>query len=108
MLVPLFRPLCTLTIVHMRRWVIQLLELGLAKTLMRSKDSLALNVFQFRHPLTDKVAIRIALLCLRHRIENGIARLPALRIIRHIPINEVLGEIALPATIINQQVAAQV
>jgi hypothetical protein len=62
MLVPLFRPLCTLTEVHMRRRVIQLLELRLAQTLVRRKDGLALDVLQLRHPFADEITLGVGLL----------------------------------------------
>ena len=62
MLVPLFRPLCTLTEVYMRRRVIQLLELRLAQTFGWRKNCLSFDVLQLRHPLADEIAIRITLL----------------------------------------------
>jgi hypothetical protein len=71
----------------------QLLKLLFAQSLMRSKDGFALDVLQLRYPFPYIVPIGIALLRLTDRIEDRVRRLPAIGIVRHVPIDEMGREV---------------
>lgn len=104
----LHRPLLTTPELHHRPRIPQLRKLLLAQPLPRRKYRLALHVAQLRHPAPDVLAIRVALFGLDDRVKDGEVGLPALRVVAKVPIDEVLGEVALPFAVVDEEVGAEV
>ena len=69
---------------HVRRRVAKLLELLFAQAIVRCEDRLAFDVLEFRNPFADVVAIGVTLLCLWNGIEDRVAGLPAVSIVRKV------------------------
>ena len=84
----------------MRLRVSQLLKLFFAQSRIRREDSFPLHILQLRHPFANVVAIGIVALSLADRIEDGITRLPALRVVAEVPVDQRLGEVPLAAAVI--------
>ena len=105
---PLHTPLLRLMPINMRSRIAQLLKLRFRQPIMWRKNRLPLHAPQLRYPLSNILTRGIILLRLTHRIKYRITRLPSLRVITQIPINQCLREIPLPSPVINQQITIQV
>ena len=88
-LVSLLRALRGFAVIDMRFRVAQLLELGFAQSLKWSKDGLSLDVLQLGDPFANVLAFLVAFLGLVDRIEDGVARFPAVRVVRKIPVDQI-------------------
>lgn len=107
-LIPLLRPLRRSRKLHMRAWIPQLLKLALPQPLVRGENRLALHILQLRNPFSDVVAVFVAFLGLGDRVENRVRGLPAVGVVAEVPVDEVGGEVALAAAVVEEEVGAEV